>query len=106
MAHDMRPCNAHPIRARHVTLRVSAKAVAVSLCLALAACGGGGGGGGSASPAPPSGAAASVPAAASASVQGLVNWASGLPHDGTSEPLATDAFTAPVDDGAEPMPIV
>lgn len=80
--------------------------VAVAAAIVVSACGGGGGGGGSTPSTTASPAADSVPPVASASVAGLIGWASHLPQSDVTEPLSTATFKPPVDDTAEPTPII
>jgi len=91
----------------HLKKQALRTAAATFACaLALAGCGGGGGSdSGSAATAPPSSTGAAVPMAASQSVAGLIAWASTLAPDDTATPLATDSFTPPVDDSAQPMSV-
>jgi len=87
--------------------RVFRPHTALALCAVaavLVACGGGD----SAAPAaamPTQPSSASVPPQASTSVSALIAWASQLPKEEATEPLSTDAFQPPVDDGAEPTTV-
>jgi len=88
----------------HSALAVIRKASAIAWCgLGLAACGGGSGATG---PTPAASAGSGPPLSASASVAGLIGWASHLAPDNGAEPLRTGSFKPPVDDTAEPMPII
>jgi hypothetical protein len=78
--------------------------VAALAGLGVSACGGGGSG--TQAAAAPSSALDSVPPAASTSVGALIAWASHLPRSDVAEPLSTSTFTPPVDDTAEPTPIM
>jgi hypothetical protein len=85
--------------------RSLAGASVLAVCaVGLAACGGGGGGNGNTPTAPQT--LDSVPAAASSSVAALVTWASQLPQSDVTQPLSTAGFTPPIDDTAEPMPLM
>ena len=82
---------------------IGAVVVAAAVTLSLSACGGSDSASAPASPVTT--ATGSVPPQVSVSVAALINWASVLPLSDTSEPLNTDAFHPPVDDGAEPTTI-
>jgi hypothetical protein len=82
---------------------LGAVVVAGTVALALLACGGGNSASAPASPVTT--ATGSVPSQVSESVAALISWASTLPRSDTTEPLNTDAFHPPVDDGAEPTTI-
>ena len=84
---------------------LGAMILASSVTLALSACGGGNSASAPAPAAPVATTTGSVPSQVSESVAALISWASTLPRSDTAEPLNTDAFRPPVDNGSEPTTI-
>ena len=82
--------------------------VALAVAAAVSACGSGGGGGGGGGAAPPPVATTDVPASAQQSVSGLIAFMNGLiaSTSETSEPILVGDAVLPVDDTAEPTPII
>ncbi len=86
------------------TLQRIALTCALGSGLALAACGGGGGG--DMAGADPSATATTVPDSAAASTASLVSYELGLSPNDRTEPLNLGNLTLPIDDRAEPTPII
>ncbi len=85
------------------TLQRIALTCALGSGLALAACGGGGG---DVAAADQSAAATSVPDSAAASTASLVSYELSLSLNDRTEPLNLGNLTLPIDDRAEPTPII